>query len=102
METIPVTHEADLLEVLQDLCQQIEINDFKDSLGHSAKMLKAYQDARRLLEQIEAESAYDKQDFCSYACKACLELSLFPGFSEMRAFTCQHCGQLQTVDDVIQ
>jgi len=98
----PDSHEADLLESLQDLCQQIEIGDFKDSLGHSAKMLKAYRDAKRLLEQIEAESTHKNQDVCSYTCTTCGQLSVFPGFSQKMAFTCEHCGKLQTVDEVVQ
>ena len=40
---------SDYEALLRELVQQIEINDFTDSLGHQAKMLKAFQDAKRAL-----------------------------------------------------
>lgn len=39
----------DLGRLLNNLCHQIEISDFKDGLGHSAKMNKTYLDAREFL-----------------------------------------------------
>ena len=41
----------ELGRALRDLTTQIERNDFTDSLGHEAKMLKAYHDARAVLEK---------------------------------------------------
>ena len=41
----------ELERALRDLTTQIERNDFTDSLGHEAKMLKAYHDARAVLEK---------------------------------------------------
>jgi len=40
---------SDYEALLRGLVQQIESNDFTDSLGHQAKMLKAFQDAKRAL-----------------------------------------------------
>ena len=44
-------HIEKLERALRDLVQQIECNDFEDSFGHEARMLKAYHDARTVLEK---------------------------------------------------
>lgn len=44
---------------LNDLLHQIDIGDFTDSHGHSAKMLKPVQDAMALLAQAPASDALD-------------------------------------------
>jgi predicted xylose isomerase-like sugar epimerase len=41
--------ETEALRLLRDLVQQIEINDFKDSLGHDAHLLRPYVEAKRFL-----------------------------------------------------
>ena len=49
-------------EVLESLVQQIEINDFVDSHGHTAKMLKAFLDAKQSLQpQPQIEQGLDAQ-----------------------------------------
>jgi hypothetical protein len=41
--------EAEAIRLLRELVQQIEINDFKDSLGHDAHLLRPYVEAQRFL-----------------------------------------------------
>jgi hypothetical protein len=41
--------EAEAIRLLRELVQQIEINDFKDSLGHDAHLLRPFIEARRFL-----------------------------------------------------
>ena len=41
--------EAEAIRLLRELVQQIEINDFQDSLGHDAHRLRAYVEAKRFL-----------------------------------------------------
>ncbi len=33
-------------------------------------------------------------DVCSEMCPSCRSVNLFPGFSAMMAYTCQHCGEV--------
>jgi hypothetical protein len=41
--------EAEAIRLVRELVQQIEINDFKDSLGHHAHLLRPYVEAQRFL-----------------------------------------------------
>lgn len=37
--------------ILEELVEQIEMNDFRDSHGHELKMLKAYKELKILLKK---------------------------------------------------
>ncbi|KEH91674.1 hypothetical protein Z962_p0050 (plasmid) [Clostridium botulinum C/D str. BKT12695] len=39
-----------LAKIIADLTKQIEMNDYKDSLGHSLKNNKAYLDLKELIK----------------------------------------------------
>ncbi|MFA7308373.1 MAG: hypothetical protein WC026_17080 [Hyphomicrobium sp.] len=46
------TIAVELLEALTSLVSQIDKNDFRDGLGHDAKMLKAFVDAKSILVKV--------------------------------------------------
>jgi len=57
------TTEPEAVRLLRELVQQIEINDFKDSLGHDAHRLRPYVEAKQFLaEQAKARGALNTGD----------------------------------------
>lgn len=46
----------DLIGKLKDLIEQIEINDYKDGLGHELKMNKDYVDFKEFMEGINLKN----------------------------------------------
>ena len=45
-------------------------------------------DLQRTLNEMELS-----QEFCTEKCPHCGNVNLFPGFSEMLAYICKHCGE---------
>jgi hypothetical protein len=54
-------HEAKLAQALRDLVQQIDINDYRDSLGHPAKNNLAFLRAQAIAD----EFCVTHQDICA-------------------------------------
>ncbi len=56
MRAMYASSHEELLEVLDALVSQIAKNDFRDGLGHDAKMLKAFFDAQSILVKVRGEA----------------------------------------------